>query len=176
MTVEVNHLSILFYPDPRLRQTARPVDPLDPQVRTAAARMIQLMHEAKGVGLAAPQVGLPWRLFITNPTGEPGNDVFFVNPVLSDPAPEQEAASEGCLSIPGITVEVRRHKRITVSALDLAGSHFQMTSEELPARIWQHETDHLDGRLIIDRMSPLDRVANRKQLKELEGRFAASSV
>jgi peptide deformylase len=126
------------------------------------------MHEAPGVGLAAPQVGIPWRLFVANPTGEPADDRAFINPVLSRPSREMHDRDEGCLSLPEITAQIRRPKAITVTATDLDGREFALTSDDLPARIWQHETDHLDGVLIIDRMTPMDRLANARKLKELE--------
>src|SRR5690606_21325593 len=114
---------------------------------------IELMHEAGGCGLAAPQVALNWRLFVANDTGEPGNDLVFINPQLINPGTEQHDREEGCLSLPHIAGVVRRPKIITVQALDIDGKPFEMTSDELAARIWQHETDHLDGVLIIDRMA-----------------------
>ena len=171
MTDDTNPLSIIFYPDPRLRQPAESIEPTDPKVRATALHMLQLMHEAKGVGLAAPQVGLGWRLFVTNHTGDPAHDLIYINPVLTDPSSDTESASEGCLSIPGVNVDVRRPRQITIRAYDLDGNDFTINSDQLQARIWQHEFDHLDGNLIIDRMSPLDRLANRKAIKELETGF-----
>lgn len=173
MPVDPAKLRLIHYPDARLRQKAQPV-PVDPQrgasgeVRAVAARMIEIMHEARGVGLAAPQVGLAWRLFVVNPTGEPGDDRVLINPQLLDPGAETGEHEEGCLSIPGVSAMIRRPLRITVRAVDLDGRPVEMTSDALPARIWQHETDHLDGVLIIDRMTALDRMANRRSLAELE--------
>jgi len=126
------------------------------------------MHEARGVGLAAPQVGLPWRLFVANPTGEPGDDRVYINPRLSNPSRETSTHDEGCLSLPNITGEITRPTRITIDALDEQGQPFQLTSDELPARVWQHETDHLDGILILDRMPAIDKVANKQAVIDLE--------
>jgi peptide deformylase len=131
--------------------------------------MIELMHAAPGVGLAAPQVGLDWRLFVANATGDPADDRVFINPRLTEASREQEEQEEGCLSLPGINGLVRRPRQITVTALDLAGQPCTLTSDELPARIWQHECDHLDGILIIDRMPRIERIANRQALRQLEG-------
>jgi peptide deformylase len=151
-----------------LRQRAEPVDPGDAGVQAVARRMIELMHEARGVGLAAPQVGLAWRLFVANVTGEPGEDRVFMNPELFDPAEELETRSEGCLSLPKLTCEVRRPIAIRIRATGLDGELFELQSDGLPARVWQHENDHLDGVLIIDKQSRMDRLANRRALKELE--------
>lgn len=171
MPVKVEKLKIVHWPDPVLREKARPVPEVTDEVRAVAARMIELMHEAEGVGLAAPQVGLSWRMFVANGSGEEGDDRVFINPELADPGDEVAVHTEGCLSLPHVTAEIRRPKRITVRATDLEGNRFEMMSEELAARIWQHETDHLDGVLIIDRMGTLDKLASRRAIKELEAKY-----
>ena len=168
MTVDPSQLQIVQYPDPVLRGRTQDIPQVNGEVRAVAQRMIQLMHEAPGVGLAAPQVGLNWRLFVANATGEPADDRVFINPVLKDPSPQQDEAEEGCLSLPDIRAPIRRPTGITIVATDLQGQRFTLSAEELPARIWQHEYDHLDGILIIDRMTPIDRMANRKLIRELE--------
>ncbi len=165
--VNPEHLRIVHYPDPVLLQPAVPLPTVDDAVRQVAARMIQLMHEARGVGLAAPQVGLSWRMFIANPTGEPGNEQVFINPTLRDPSPQTSAHDEGCLSLPGITAEITRPAGITLDALDLQGNPFSVRSDEFPARVWQHEFDHLEGTLILDKMTRVDRMANKRALAEL---------
>lgn len=172
MPVDVSKLRIVLYPHPALRAKAKPVPAITDEVRQVAARMLELMHEAPGVGLAAPQVGLSWRLFVAGPTGDPKDDRVFVNPVLLDPGRDLEDYEEGCLSLPDITGEIRRPAKISVEATDLDGKRFRLTSDELPARIWQHETDHLDAILIIDRMPPMDRIANQKAVRELEKKKA----
>jgi peptide deformylase len=96
--------------------------------------------------------------------------MVFINPRLSNPARQTIAREEGCLSIPHVNADITRPVAITIEALDLDGQPFTMTSEELPARVWQHECDHLDGVLIIDRMTPIDRRANLRALRELEGK------
>lgn len=172
MALTAPELRIVFYPDPALRAVAEPIATIDERVRSVAGRMIELMHEARGVGLAAPQVGLGWRLFVANPTGEPGDDTVFINPVLSNPSRETEPHEEGCLSIPEVRAQITRPRRITITATGLDGRAFEMTSDELPARVWQHENDHLDGVLILDKMTRFDKMANRKLVKELEQRPA----
>ncbi len=168
MAIEVDQLRIVHYPAPVLRRRAKAIDAIDEQVRRVAEKMLQLMHEAPGVGLAAPQVGLPWRMFVACPTGETADDRVFINPRITNPSRQAETMEEGCLSLPEINVDVLRPRQATVEATDLDGNPFTLTSDELPARIWQHETDHLDGILIIDRMKPMDRLANEKQIRELE--------
>lgn len=170
MSTVASRLKIVVHPDPVLRQKALPVDRVTDEVRAVARRMIELMHEAPGVGLAAPQVGLSWRLFVANDTREPGNDKVFINPVLSDPTREVEDYEEGCLSLPGVTAHIRRPKGVTIDAVGLDGKPFRIISDDFAARVWQHEYDHLDGVMILDRMTPIDRMANRRAIKELEAK------
>jgi len=168
MPVDPTKLEIVNYPHAVLRQKAAAIATVTPEVLAVAIRMCELMHLAPGVGLAAPQVGLSWRMFVANPTGDPEDDLVFINPVLSEPSRVTEDYEEGCLSLPDIRAEIRRPKAITITAIGFNGKPFSLTSEELPARIWQHETDHLDGVLILDRMSPGDRTALRRKIKALE--------
>jgi peptide deformylase len=151
-----------------LRRRAEPVERIDGTVREVARRMVQLMHEAEGVGLAAPQVGLSWRLFVARGPGEEDPVEVFLNPELEQLPGELEDHEEGCLSLPGITAEIRRPAAVTMRALDLDGRPQDRRAEGMQARIWQHEIDHLNGVLIIDRMRAMDRIANRKPIKALE--------
>ena len=188
MGVDVMSLHIVHYPAAVLRQRAAPVSEVTPEVRAVAARMVELMHEARGIGLAAPQVGLPWRLFVahvppTGPDDEPGEEprvlgelpatategpVVYINPRLSGFSRDLVAASEGCLSIPGITGDVRRPSTVTLEALDLEGKPFAVQARGLLARCWQHEFDHLEGVLCIDKFLPPDRRRAAKQLTAME--------
>ena len=161
-------LRLRYYPDPALREKAAPIGEVTDEVRRVAAQMIELMHAHQGAGLAGPQVGLAWRLFVANPANEPGEDRVFINPVLSAPTRRTEAQDEGCLSLPHVSGQVQRPVGITIDALDEHGEPFQLTSEAMPARVWQHEVDHLDGTLIIDKMPPIDRTANKRAIRELE--------
>jgi len=142
----------------------------DGRLKALVARMTELIALEKGVGLAAPQVGINQRVAIISPTGQPDDVRVLVNPVLHELHGSVEA-EEGCLSLPGITVQVRRAQRCRVTAFDLEGHRIEETLEALPARICQHETDHLNGVLIIDRMGPSDRVATRRTLKALEDSY-----
>lgn len=169
MAIAIDKLRIISYPDPRLRQRCKPVERFDTELARLAQRMIELMQEAKGVGLAAPQVGLPIRMFVCRPV-EKAAARAFVNPVLTLGDEEQES-EEGCLSIADVTVNVRRATEAQIAALELEGRPIKLSGEGFIARIWQHETDHLDGRLIIERMTEAEKIKNRKLLKELEREY-----
>lgn len=168
VNIEPSQLTIITYPHPGLRHRADPIDDVTDEVRTVAHRMIELMHEAEGVGLAAPQINIPWRLFVTNSRQDGDMDRVYVNPILRDPGGSFEIREEGCLSLPEIAGEVRRPSQITIDAIDLEGNPFSMTEEGYLARIWQHEFDHLNGVLIIDRFTPMAKRANRRIVKALE--------
>ena len=171
MGIAAATLQVLHYPAPQLRSRTEPIQKIDASVEAVAVRMIELMRQANGLGLAAPQVGLPWRMFVTSGQ-EDGPDHVYINPTLTIVDAELVLREEGCLSLPGINIELRRPRAATINARDLTGKQFQLTDYELLARVWQHELDHLDGILIIDKMSPMDRIATRKILKELEATAA----
>ena len=132
-------------------------------------RMFELMYESRGVGLAANQVDLPLRLFVCNPQADPeaGEELVFINPVLSQPRGLAEA-DEGCLSFPDLYGPVTRPKKIHVQAYGIDGQEMQLDLDGLMSRIVQHETDHLDGVLFIDRMSETSSLAVREDLEEFE--------
>jgi peptide deformylase len=163
-------LRIITYPDPRLRKVSADILIFDERLAVLARRMFELMREARGVGLAAPQVGHNIRLFIMNHSGKPEDDRVYVNPVLSD-ADGDETSEEGCLSLPKINVEVGRPKSVKMEAKDLSGNRVEQKETGYVARIWQHELDHLNGVLIIDKMGPTAKIENRKILKELEEKY-----
>jgi peptide deformylase len=165
-----SRLHIILYPDPILKKRAKAVVKFDADIEALARRMLELMHEAKGLGLAAPQVGVGLRLFVGNPTGEPGDALICANPRLGELSGGEEK-EEGCLSIPGVTVTMRRATQVVLEAFDLQGRPFQTTGTDLRARVWQHEIDHLDGRLIIDNMSATDEIANRRAIKQLQDQY-----
>jgi len=167
MAVNAAELRIVKYPAAALRVKAKPIAAVTGEVREVAARMIELMQAEKGVGLAAPQVGLDWRLFVTNAPEDNGTRVY-VNPELKHVPGERERAEEGCLSIPNVHIEIERPAHVRLAATDLDGNPIAREATGYTARIWQHEIDHLNGVLIIDKMTPLDKIANRKRLKELE--------
>lgn len=180
MALDPASLSIVHYPEPILRTRCDPVPEVTDEVRAVARRMVEIMLQAEGLGLAAPQVGLPWRLFVCHvppdadrsPAADPpsatAEPIVFVNPVLSEPVSPVESLNEGCLSLPDISGDVSRPRGITVDALDLDGNPFRRTAAGLLARCWQHEVDHLDGVLILDRMSHLSRLRVRSAVRGLE--------
>lgn len=155
-------LTIRTFGDPVLRDPARPVESFDAALRALAEDMIQTMHEAPGVGLAAPQVGRPIRLIVFDIADEAGARAL-ANPVLYDEWGEQ-IAEEGCLSLPGLYYPVQRHERVGVRGFDLDGREVTFEAEELLARVLQHEVDHIEGVLFIDR---LDEEHRRQALAEL---------
>jgi peptide deformylase len=160
------HLNVIFYPDPRLKKYSEPVTGFDAPLAELAERMLQLMRQHRGVGLAAPQVGQNVRLFVMNATQEPQDDRIYVNPSLVDPTGE-EIDEEGCLSLPGINASICRSQAVTLRAHDLQGNPIEETATGYLARIWQHEIDHLDGVLITDRMGLTARMMARRTLREL---------
>jgi peptide deformylase len=165
-------LTIIHYPDPRLLRRSRSVSQFDASLKGLADRMFQLMRESRGVGLAAPQVGVNIRMFVMNPTGQEGDDRIYINPELLELTGEEEA-EEGCLSLPGVHVNVLRATAAHLKAQDLEGKAIERQETGYPARIWQHEIDHLNGTLLIDRMGAVARMSHRRVLKDLEAQYAA---
>jgi len=148
-------MEIVLYPHPALGWKSKPITEINAELRSTVRTMFDLMYEAKGVGLAANQVALPYRVFIVNLTGDPqetDEELVFINPEIVSRKGSMEG-EEGCLSLPELYGQVRRAEKIVVEAFDLQGLGFEMNLEELPGRVVQHETDHLDGVLFVDRMS-----------------------
>lgn len=156
-------------------------DGIDSSHRAIAERMVKLMEGASGIGLAAPQVGLPIRMFVAHvpadPEGEPDPSGLpnstesaqaYFNPVITEFSKDLEPYEEGCLSLPGINGEVTRPSTVTMKAIDIDGNEIELKATGLLARCWQHEIDHLDGVLIIDKMSQMSRLKNRARIKSME--------
>ncbi len=160
-------MQIVYHPDPVLRRRALPIASIDDAVRARAAEMIELMHEARGIGLAAPQVGWSQRLAIICPSGDRGDERVLINPeILEDDG--EETAEEGCLSFPKVFGNVARATWIRYAYTDLDGQRLEVEAEDLHARVVQHEIDHLDGIVFTMRMSPADRLGTKKAVRELE--------
>jgi peptide deformylase len=166
-------LQIIHYPDPRLRKVSQPIETFDDSLKALAARMFQLMREHRGVGLAAPQVGQNVRMFVMNHTGEPTDDRVYINPELTE-AEGSEEGEEGCLSLPNINANIVRDKKLRMRARDLDGNPIDQLESGYIARVWQHETDHLNGTLITDRMGTVAKMAAKKKLREMEEQYAAA--
>ena len=165
-------VEIICYPSSILRRKASVVNKITEETVQRARQMFEVMYESRGVGLAAPQVGWSAQLCVINPSSDPRDEMVCVNPVIVDPSGE-ETAEEGCLSLPDVRGNVPRSARLTCRWYDLDGQRREMAAEGLLARIFQHEIDHLHGRLIIDRMTPASRLAVRGRLRELERDYKA---
>lgn len=166
-------LHIVKHPHPALRYASRPVERIDDELRAVVRAMFPLMYESRGVGLAANQVGLPFRIFILNVTADPeqkDQERVFINPeiVKRHSWADEE---EGCLSLPGLYAKVRRPKKVRVRAFDLAGEQVEVEADDLLGRALQHETDHLDGKLFIDYLGPLARHNIKGAIREFEAEF-----
>ena len=153
--------------DPVLRATALPVERFDAELAAEIERMGELMHDALGVGLAATQVGVLHRLLVYRANPEDPLTAL-VNPVILSSSEEQESGQEGCLSLPGVHVTVERAARVRVQAKDADGEDLELEAEGLEARIIQHEIDHLDGVLILDRISKQERKEAMRALREAQ--------
>lgn len=170
-------LEIITYPHPTLRYKSKPVRRVDAELRLIVDEMFELMYAAKGVGLAANQVDLPLRLFIVNLESDRGQseDLVFINPVLSHPKGSEEA-EEGCLSLPGLYGDVVRPKKVRINAYNLQGEEIHADIDGFLARVVQHEADHLDGVLFVDRLSETGKIEVDDALAEFEIDFASRRV
>lgn len=165
--IDIPSLVLLKYPDPRLRVVCQAVEQFDDRLRALVEKMFQVMYEQNGVGLAAAQVGVGLCLFIANPTHQERDERVYVNPRLISLEGSQEE-EEGCLSFPGIYSRIKRAAATVIRAQNLDGKAFEERAEGLLARVHQHEFDHIHGRLLIDRMSAVAKLAHRRTLKSLE--------
>jgi len=149
--------------DPVLRERAREVVTFDRALRKLAKRMLRIMHDAPGIGLAAPQVGVVDRLIVYDIDDDPR---ILVNPAVIELSEEREEGDEGCLSVPGVAMPVERALRIRVKASDETGAALDFVAQDLEARVIQHEIDHLDGVLIVDRTTREARAAALRALRD----------
>jgi peptide deformylase len=173
-------MKIVQYPHPALRFESRPLTAIDRQVRLVAGEMLELMHKARGLGLAGNQVAWPFQMFVMNVVGEPGQPEqphVLINPVVLERRGTVEG-EEGCLSFPDLYQKVRRAKAVKVQAYDLEGKVFEVVTSDIPSplaeltsRVLQHEIDHLHGVLFIDKMGPIAKLASRTSLRQFEREF-----
>lgn len=164
--IEVEKCKITRYPSPVLGETAKPVEEINDNIRLLADKMLDIMVETKGIGLAGPQAGVPLRIFVVSIDGTKENGKTYINPIV-EPSGELEPSEEGCLSLPGIYTKVRRYTNCKITATGLDGNEFTEEATGLSARAFQHENDHLEGRLIVDRIGQVAKIAIRARLKEL---------
>jgi peptide deformylase len=165
----VTERRLVLYGDPILRKVAEPVDHIDDEVRGLIEDMFRIMYEEQGIGLAAPQVGESRRIFIIDIPGERGEDTIrltLINPrVLERKGRQRE--EEGCLSIPGVREDVDRAEKVVVRYHDVDGTENEIEAWDLLARVIQHENDHIDGILFIDRIPSLRRALLKRHLDEI---------
>ena len=160
-------MELRTYPDRILRVKCQPVREITDADLARAREMLELMYCVKGVGLAGPQVGWRREVVTLDITGERQGERIFVNPRIIRTEGEEEA-EEGCLSVPGVWAPVRRAAKVLVVAYTIQGERIEQEFEGLPARAWQHEIDHLNGLLFIDRLPPIMLLTLRQKLHELE--------
>jgi peptide deformylase len=166
---DLKTLHVLRYPAPALREHAAQIAEINSFLSEMSDRMAELMREEKGIGLAATQVGWPFRFVVLNTTSEPGKAETFINPVILSKRGKL-FEEEGCLSVPGVFAKIRRAEIVTVRAMLPSGETVEMEAQGLVARAWQHELDHLDGTLFVDRLSPTAKIVIEPQLQEMAER------
>jgi peptide deformylase len=166
-------LTIVEYPDPRLRTVAKPVTAFDARLRTLVADMAETMYAAPGVGLAATQVDQHIELIVIDVSETKDQLRVFINPQITWTSEETALCEEGCLSVPGVYDEVRRPARVRVRAQDQYGETFELDCEGLLAVCVQHEMDHLTGKVFVDYLSALKQERTRTKLKKRKLREAA---
>jgi len=161
----MSRLTILEFPDPRLRRVAKPVDEVTKTEQILAADMLETMYESRGIGLAATQVNKGVRVVVMDLSEDRSEARVFINPEILEREGSQHC-EEGCLSVPGVYAEVKRAERVKVRALDADGQPFELEADGLLAVCIQHEIDHLDGKVFVDYLSPLKRRMVEKRLKK----------
>ena len=166
-------MNIVQYPHPALRHKAEPVKSITKELHIQVGTMLELMYANEGLGLAAPQIAVANRVLVMNFSGDPedkSQEYVAINPVILDEKGTVEDR-EGCLSFPGLFSKVRRARGVKVQAYNLKGELYEMTALDLPARVWQHEIDHLDGVLFIDKMGSLGRSRSEKDIEQFIADF-----
>ena len=167
---------VTLYPNPVLRKVAENVE-FDDDLKALVKAMFERMFASKGVGLAAPQVGLQKRVLVLNEDGEDNEkNLALINPKIVELSGPKTLFEEGCLSFPGIYAEVTRPDRCRVEAFDVDGNKIEREFSGFESRIVQHEYDHLEGVLLVDRMTAADRLRNKDALEDLKERYRAQKV
>ena len=160
-------LTILSFPDPRLRTIAQPVAKVTNEIRQLAADMFETMYEAPGIGLAATQVDHHIQLIVMDLSESKDQPLVFINPKITPLTVETQPYEEGCLSVPQIYDKVERPSRVKIEAMNLDGEQFEIETDGLLAVCIQHEMDHLNGKLFVDYLSPLKRQRARDKVEKL---------
>lgn len=159
------NLTILHFPDERLRTVAKPVEQVDDALRALIDDMFETMYDAPGIGLAATQINVHKRLIVIDVSEEKDQPLVLINPEILEKSGEEEM-DEGCLSVPGIYEKVQRADRVKIHALDRNGEPFELDVDGLLAVCIQHEIDHLDGKLFVDYLSSMKRQRIKKKLEK----------
>jgi len=175
-TTDMSLMTILEFPDPRLRKKAVPVTTVDDELRRLIDDMFETMYAAPGIGLAATQVNVHKRLLVLDVSEEKNQPQVFINPEITVLDPEPLGYEEGCLSVPGFYELVERPRRIHVKALDRDGKPFELDAEGILAVCLQHEVDHLDGKLFVDYLSVLKRQRIKARLEKEQRQARASAI
>jgi len=166
-------LKIVHYPHPALRFKSKPLTSIDKEFHLTVGRMFELMYEARGLGLAANQVAIPHQFLVMNISGDANQkeqEEIFINPIIVERKGNVDD-SEGCLSFPGIYQRVRRAKAVKVQAYNIKGEPVEIEATGLAARAWQHEIDHLNGVLFVDKMGLVAKIAAKTSVAEMEAEF-----
>jgi peptide deformylase len=168
-------LRLVYYPDPILRSPSKPVDKVTTELKEAVPQMFEIMYAHRGIGLAGPQAGIAQRIVVANIIGDPKKkeeERVFINPEIVDRGGVM-TEDEGCLSLPGLSAKIRRSAWVKVQYRDLDGAKWEIEVDGLWAKLFQHEIDHIDGLLMVDKLTAADLKQWRPLLQELEEDFAA---
>ncbi|KAL6960582.1 Peptide deformylase 1B, chloroplastic [Sarracenia purpurea var. burkii] len=170
-------LKIVEYPDPTLRAMNKRIDTFDDNLKKLVDEMFDVMYKTDGIGLSAPQVGINVQLMVFNPVGErgEGEEIVLVNPRVNKYSKKMVLFKEGCLSFPGIYADVERPESVKIDARDVTGARFVVNLSDFPARVFQHEFDHLQGVLFFDRMTEEVLDSIRAELQALEKKYEAET-
>lgn len=165
---------IIYLPDPRLRQPCASIETFDEELQILIEDMFETMYHANGAGLAAPQIGINLRLSVVDVIGDKKQQLVLINPEIIESVGEFDY-TEGCLSVPGAYDVVRRAEKVTIRALDRFGKQFEMTANGVLGECFQHEIDHLNGKLFLDLLSPIKRSMARKKMDKFKKRMKDQS-
>jgi peptide deformylase len=166
-------INVTKYPDPFLRKPAEEVGKIDDSVTSLIKSMFKVMDEEGGIGLAAPQIGKSKRIIVISIDEKNFDKFALINPVIRHLSTETDVMEEGCLSIPGVNADVERPVQAVVQGMTKSGRLIEISAEGLLARVLQHEIDHLDGVLFIDRLTSTERKSIARELEDLEREYAA---
>ena len=171
---EPKTFDVVLFPDPVLRKETQDVEHFDDELRATVAGMLERMFESHGVGLAGPQVGLTQRIFVLNDEGDPEKperNMAVINPTIKKTFGKKTRLEEGCLSLPGVNADITRPDGCLLHAFDEHGNEYEKEFTGFQSRIIQHEYDHLQGVLLVDRMTPGDKMKNRGTVEDLKSQY-----